>query len=130
MWKFLKSGFFAESFFLGIFILSLYTELFRYVMSSTGGSEFILPAVAVPVMLITSLTSILLLIPRKRKRGTASEFLYLFTGSLLAVFVLSLLLLICVSSTVDIRRNLIFPESDGLLLLIYLLSSAIAGAST
>ncbi len=130
MWKFLKSGFFAEAFFLGIFILSVYTELFRTVMSSTGGSEFILPAVAVPVILIASLTSILLLIPRKTRRGAAFEFLYLLCGYLLAVFVLNLLLLICVSSTVDIRRNLIFPESDGLLLLIYLLASAIAGAST
>ena len=130
MWKFLKPGFFAEAFFLGIFILLVYTELFRTVMSSTGGSEYILPAVAIPVMLIASLTSILLLIPRKTKRGAAFEFLYLLCGYLLTVFVLSLLLLICVSSTVDIRRNLIFPESDGLLLLIYLLASAIAGAST
>ena len=130
MWKCLKSGFFAEAFFLGIFILLVYTELFRTVMSSTGGSEFILPAVAIPVMLIASLTSILLLIPRKAKRGAAFEFLYLLCGYLLTVFVLSLLHLICVSSTMDIRRNLIFPESDGLLLLIYLLASAIAGAST
>ena len=130
MWKFLKSGLFTEAFFLGIFTLAVYTGLFRTVMSSTGGSEFILPAVAVPVMLIASLTSVLLLIPRKKRRGTTFEILYLLCGYLLTVFVLSLLLLICISSTVDIRKNLIFPESDGLLLLIYLLTSAIAGAST
>lgn len=130
MWKFLKSGLFAEAFFLGIFILSVYTELFRTVMSSTGGSEFIIPAIAVPVMFIASLTSILLLLPRKAKSDATFEFICILTGYMLSVFALILVLLICVSSTVDIRRNLILAGSDGLLLLIYLLASAIAGAST
>lgn len=123
----IRSALFLESFLLGVFSLLIGTELFQSIMSSTGGSEFILAAIIAPVILIAAFISIIPVLPHRQ--NDVYEPLYLFTAAMISVFILILLLGISLLFTFELRKNLIQEASGELLFGIYLITTISSGAA-
>ncbi len=122
-----RSTLFLESFLLGGFTLLIGTSLFQSIMSSTGGKEFILAAIAAPILLISAFISLLPVLPHRRK--DCFEPLYLFAAAAVTVFILVLLLGTSILFSFDLRKNLIREASGELLFGIYLITTVSSGVA-
>ena len=122
-----RSTLFLESFLLGGFTLLIGTSLFQSIMSSTGGKEFILAAVAAPILLTAAFISLLPVLPHRQ--SDRYEPLYLFAAAAVTVFILVLLLGTSILFSFDLRKNLIREASGVLLFGIYLITTVSSGVA-
>ncbi len=122
-----RSTLFPESFLLGAFTLLIGTSLFQNIMASTGGKEFILAAIAAPVLLTAAFISMLPVLPHKQ--SDRYEPLYLFSAAAVTTAILVLLLETSILCSFDLRRNLIREASGELLFGIYLITTISSGVA-